>query len=142
MTNVELTREFWRLWNDRDLRELVSRYDDFFTEDLEWHSPVTEVAGGRVIGRRQFEEHVTDLLAAFDEISADLEEAVELAPDVVRSSVWIHGKGANSGAAIDSPLLAISRLRGGRVAWAWGSFDIEAAQRVADAITKGEEVAI
>jgi ketosteroid isomerase-like protein len=141
MTNLELTREFWRLWNDRDLRELVSRYDDFFTEDLEWHSPITEVAGGSVIGREQFEQHVTDLLDAFDVISADLKEAVELAPDVVRSSVWIHGKGVHSGAAIDAPLLAVSHLRGGRVDWAWGSFDIDAAERIANAIEEGKEVA-
>jgi ketosteroid isomerase-like protein len=142
MSNVELTREFWGLWNDRDLAELVSRYDDFFIEDLEWHSPITEVTGGSVIGRQQFAQHITDLLEAFDEIGADLKEAVEIAPDVVRSTVWIHGKGAHSGAAIDAPLIAVSRLRDGRVAWAWGSFDTESAERVANAVASGEEVAI
>jgi ketosteroid isomerase-like protein len=142
MTNVELTREFWRLWNDRDLGELVSRYDEFFTEDLEWHSPIAEVTGARLIGREQFEQHIADLLDAFDEIRADLEEVVEIAPDVVRSTVWVHGRGTRSGAAIDAPLIGVARIRGGRIAWAWGSFDIDAAERVANAIAKGEEVTI
>jgi ketosteroid isomerase-like protein len=142
MTKVELTREFWRLWNDRDLGELVSRYDEFFTEDLEWHSPITEFAGVALVGREQFEQHVADLRDAFDEIRADLEEVVELAPDVVRSNVWVHGRGAQSGVVIDARLIGVCRLRGGRIAWAWGSFDIEAAERVADAMAKGEEVAI
>jgi ketosteroid isomerase-like protein len=142
MTNVGLTREFWRLWNEEHLGELISRYDEFFTEDLEWHSPITEVTGARVIGREQFERHVADLLQAFDEIRADLQEVAEVAPDVVRSTVWIHGKGTHSGAAIDAPLIAVSRLRNGRVAWAWGSFDTDTARRVANAVAKGEKVAI
>jgi ketosteroid isomerase-like protein len=142
MTGVELTREFWGLWNDRDLHELSRRYDEFFTEDLEWHSPITEVTGARVVGRDGFEQHLADLLDAFDEIRADAKEIVEIAPGVVRSTVWIHGTGAQSGAAIDAPLIAVARLRAGRIAWAWGSFDIEAGERVADAVARGETVAI
>jgi ketosteroid isomerase-like protein len=142
MTHETLTREFWRLWNDQGLGELITRYDEFFTEDLEWHSPITAVAGAHVIGREHFERHVADLLEAFDEIRADLQEVVEVAPDVVRSAVRIHGRGAHSGATIDAPLIAVARLRDGRVAWAWGSFDTDTAERVANALAKGDEVAI
>ena len=120
MTHETLTREFWRLWNDQGLGELITRYDEFFTEDLEWHSPITAVAGAHVIGREHFERHVADLLEAFDEIRADLQEVVEVAPDVFRSAVRIHGRGA----------------------WAWGSFDTDTAERVANALAKGDEVAI
>jgi hypothetical protein len=51
VTSIELTKEFWRLWDDRSLGELVSRYDDFFTEDLEWRSPIAEVSGAQYVGR-------------------------------------------------------------------------------------------
>ena len=33
MSNVELRGvTFWRLWSDEGLRELIERYDEFFTE--------------------------------------------------------------------------------------------------------------
>ena len=45
MSNVELARRFWGLWSDEGLPELIERYDEFFTDDLEWRSPIAEVSG-------------------------------------------------------------------------------------------------
>jgi ketosteroid isomerase-like protein len=142
MNNVELSQEFWRLWNDKSLGELVSRYDDFFTDDLEWRSPVAEMSGAHYVGREAFERHIADRVDTFDEIHAEPREVVEIAPDVVRSRVWMHGRGSRSGVAVDAPLIGIARMRDGRICWAWGSFDAEAADRVAEAIARGEEAPI
>jgi ketosteroid isomerase-like protein len=140
MTNVERVREFWRLWSIEGFPELVARYDEFFTEDLVWHSPITHVTGTPRVGRQAFEEHIADLRDVWDEIQAEPEEIAEIAPGVVRSRVWIRGTGVRSGAVIDSPLIALSRDRGDRAAWVWASFDLDAAERVVRAVAAGEEV--
>lgn len=142
MSNVGLTREFWRLWNDDGFGELLSRYDDFFTEDLEWHSPITETAGRHHVGREGFELHIAELTESFVGIQADPTEIAEIAPDVVRSDVLIHGEGPTSGAIVDAPLIALARLRDGRLHWTWASFDLDAGERVAGALARGEEVEV
>jgi hypothetical protein len=81
-------------------------------------------------------------LDTFDEIHAEARDVVEIVPDVVRSRVWIHGKGSRSGVVIDAPMIAIARVRDGRICWAWGSFDVEAGERVTHAMERGEEAPI
>ena len=68
MSDVELVRGFWSLWNDDGLTELVARYSEFFTEDLQWRSPVTAVSGAWLTGREEF---------------VDLDEGAEMADRVV-----------------------------------------------------------
>jgi ketosteroid isomerase-like protein len=142
MNNVELTQEFWRLWHDEGFAELLSRYDDFFTDDLEWRSPIAEMAGGHYVGREGFKRHIADLTDTFEEIHAEPVEVAEIAPDVVRSNMLMHGQGSSSGVAVDAPLIALARIRDGRICWAWGSFDLEVGERVAEAIARGEEVPV
>ena len=142
MSNVELARRFWGLWSDEGLPELIERYDEFFTDDLEWRSPIAEVSGARLLGREAFERHVADLIEAFGEIRAEPAEIAELTPDAVRCKVWVHGRGLRSGAVIDSPLISVARMREGRIAWAWGSFDLVEGERMVEAVARGERVAI
>ena len=132
--NVGLVREFWSLWNDDGLTELVRRYDDFFTEDLEWHSPVATMSGREYVGRAGFERHVADLLESFVGIRADPQQIAEIAPGVVRSDVL------SSGATVDSPLVSLARLRDARMHWTWASFDLDAGERLAGALARGERV--
>jgi ketosteroid isomerase-like protein len=138
MSNVELVRRFWTLWDDARLAELVARYDEFFTEDLEWRSPVTAVSGAWLTGREEFDGHVVELLRSFDEIGTKPEEITETAPDVVVSRVHIHGRGVASGAVIDAPLLAIVRMRAGRIRWSWASFDLHEGARMVDQVVSGK----
>ena len=113
-------REFWSLWRNDGFDELLARYEDFFTDDLEWHSPVAEMAGRTLRrARRASSAHIADLRESFTEIKADPTEIAEIAPDVVRSDVLIHGEGPTSGVAVDAPLLALGRLRDGRMCWTW-----------------------
>ena len=130
MNNVEKAREFWAMWNCEALQTLLVRYDEFFTEDLEWRSPVAEMEGRSVVGRAEFKAHIANLLETFDEIEAKLLEAEEVAPDVVRCVVQMHGRGSQSGAVTDAPLIALARFRDGRMAWAWGSFVHDEADRM------------
>ncbi len=141
VTNVELLREFWDLWCNDGFDELLARYEDFFTDDLEWHSPVAEMAGRRYVGRADFERHIADLRESFTEIKADPTEIAEIAPDVVRSDVLIHGEGPTSGVAVDAPLLALGRLRAGRMCWTWASFDLGEGERMASELAIGKEQA-
>jgi ketosteroid isomerase-like protein len=140
MSNVELIREFWRLWRNDGFDELLARYDDFFTEDLEWHSPVARMTGRSYIGRAGLAGHLADLRESFTDISADPTRIAEIAPDVVRSDVLIHGEGPTSGVTVDAPLIALVSLREGRVCWTWASFDLAAAERMAASVADGEQV--
>jgi len=142
VSNVEVARRFWGLWSDEGLPQLIERYDEFFTDDLEWRSPITEVSGARLLGREAFERHVADLIEAFGEIRAEPAEIAELTPDAVRCKVWVHGKGLLSGAVIDAPMLSVARMREGRIAWAWGSFDLVEGERMVEAVARGERVTI
>ena len=142
MNNVELARRFWALWRDDGLAELVSRYDEFFTEDLEWRSPVSELAGKRLVGREDFEQHVANLLEAFEEIRAEPDEIAELAPDAIRFRVWIRGRGSRSGVVIEAPLIGVARLKEGRIAWAWSSFDLDEGERMVRAVARETEASI
>ena len=138
MSNVELVRRFWGLWNDERIGELVTGYDEFFTEDLRWQSPVTAVSGAWLTGRDDFDGHVAELLRSFDEVGATPEEIAEVAPDTVISRVHIHGRGVTSGVVVDAPLIAIVRMRAGRISWSWASFDLDEGERMADRVISGK----
>ena len=139
MSNVELLREFWRLWRNDGFDELLARYDDFFTEDLEWHSPVARMTGRSYVGRAGLAAHLADLRESFTDIKADPTKIAEIAPDVVRSDVLIHGEGPTSGVTVDAPLLALGRLRDGRMCWVWASFDLGEGERMASEVAMGQE---
>ena len=47
---------------------------------------------------------------------------------------------SRSGASIDAPMIMIARFRDGRMCWGWGSYDLAAAERIAEAIARGEAV--
>jgi ketosteroid isomerase-like protein len=141
-SNTDLAREFWSLWRHDGLAELLSRYDEFFTDDLVWRSPIAEMRGEAYIGRPGLERHLADLAETFDEIRATPVEIVEIAPQVVRSRMRILGKGSASGVTVDAPFLGLARLRDARICWAWGSFDLEEGERMAAAIARGEDVEV
>jgi ketosteroid isomerase-like protein len=140
VSNVDVVRRFWALWHDACFDELLAQYDDIFTEDLEWHSPVAEMSGRSYTGREGLARHLADLQETFTDINVDPTAIAEIAPNVVRSDVLIHAEGPTSGVTVDSPLVALARLRGGRVHWTWASFDLPAAEEMAAAVTRGEEV--
>jgi ketosteroid isomerase-like protein len=142
MSNVERVREMLRVWNEEGLGGLVSRYDDFFTEDFEWRPAVTEVTGARYVGRAGFDRYVADVQELLGDVRARLQEATEIAPDVVRGTISVHAQGASSGVVIDAPAIAITRMRDGRQCWTWATYDPAAAERVAAAILSGEEVEV
>jgi hypothetical protein len=139
---VELMREFWSLWSNEGFAELLARYDDFFTEDLEWHSPIAAMAGRSHRGRAGLERHLAELSDGFRGIRADPQVISEIAPEVLRSEVLIHGEGPSTGLGVDSPLVAFARLRDDRMCWTWASFDLAAAERVGDALVRGERVEV
>lgn len=139
-SSVDLVREFWGLWRNDGFDELLARYDGFFTEDLEWHSPVARMAGRSYVGRAGLAQHLADLRESFTNIKADPTTIAEIAPDAVRSDVLIHGEGPTSGVIVDAPLVALVRLREGRIYWTWASFDLAAGERMATALARGERV--
>ena len=47
-----------------------------------------------------------------------------------------------SGAVIDAPLISVARMREGRIAWAWGSFDLDEGERMVQAVARGARVTI
>ncbi|HEX2467305.1 MAG TPA: nuclear transport factor 2 family protein [Solirubrobacterales bacterium] len=140
--NVELLREFWRVWRDEGGAGLVERYDEFFIEDAEWSPPMREMTGSRYVGRHGIEQYVHDLGHVLTDLRGEVEEVTEVAPDVVRSRVRIHGQGRVSGMTLDAPMIGIARLRDGRMSLAWASYDPEAAKRAETAIVNGEPLPV
>jgi ketosteroid isomerase-like protein len=134
--NVELVREFWRLWRNEGFDELLARYEDFFTEDLEWQSPVAEMEGRRYVGRAGLKSHLADLRESFTGIGARPIEIVEIAPRLVRSDVLIHGEGPTSGVTVDAPLIALCRMRDRRIGWTWASFDLDEGERMVQEVAR------
>jgi ketosteroid isomerase-like protein len=142
MSNVELLREFWRVWHEEGGPGLVERYDDFFTEDAEWCPPVREMTSSRYVGRHGLEQYVHDLGQVLTDLHGELEELTEVAPDVVRSRVRVHGHGRVSGVTLDAPMIAIARFEHGRMSTAWASYDPEAARRAETAIVNREPLPV
>ncbi len=142
MNNVELTRAFWRVWDEDGLGALLTRYDEFFTEDAEWRPPISQVSGERYVGRQGFERYVADVEESLRDTGCEIQEVAEIAPGVIRSRVRFHGEGSASGAVIDAPMVGVARLRDGRVYWAWGSYDIAKAEKAAEALARGEKVEV
>jgi ketosteroid isomerase-like protein len=142
MINVDLLHEFWRVWQEEGGPGLVERYDDFFTEDAEWCPPTRELTGSRYVGRHGLEQYVHDVGQVLTDLTGELEELTEIAPDVVRSRVRVTGHGKVSGVSVDAPLIAIARFEGGRMSIAWGSYDPEAARRAETAIVNREPLPV
>ena len=142
MSNVELLREFWRVWRDEGGARLIERYDEFFTEDAEWSPPMREMTATRYMGRHGIEQYVHDLGHVLTDLRGELEEVTEVAPDVVRSRVRMYGQGKVSGMTLDAPMIGIARLREGRMSLAWASYDPEAAKRAETAIVNGEPLPV
>ena len=142
MSNADLLREFWRVWTEEGGPGLVERYDDFFTADAEWCPPMREMTGSRYVGRHGLEQYVHDVGQVLSDLHGELEEVTEVAPNVVRSRVWMHGHGKVSGVTLDAPMIGLARLRGGRMELAWASYDAEAAQRAETAIVNREPLPV
>jgi ketosteroid isomerase-like protein len=140
VTHVELMTEFWRTWSEEGPEALVARYDDFFTEDAEWFPPVRELTGMRYAGRHGIEQYAHDIGQVLGDLNGELEEIVEVTPDVVRARVRMRADGKLSGVELDAPMIAIARFRDGRMELAWASYDAEAADRAQEAIVNREPV--
>ena len=140
--NVALLTEFWRVWKQEGGTGVVRRYDEFFTEDAEWCPPMRELTGARYVGCEGLGRYVHDLAQVLDGLEGELEELVEVAPDVVRSKVRMRASGKVSGVAIDALMIGISRFRDGRMSLAWASYDPVAASKAEAAIVNGEPVPI
>ena len=140
MTGADLLREFWRTWDERGGAGVVERYDEFFTEDAEWRPPMRELTAPRYTGHEGVSQYVRDLANVLTDLRTELEQIDEIAPDVFRARVHMRGHGRVSGVTLDAPMIAIARLREGRIDLAWASYDPEAAERAAEAIIHGEKV--
>ena len=117
-----------------------ARYDEFFTEDAEWHPPVRELTGMRYTGRHGIEQYAHDIAQVLGDLHGELEDVVEATPDVVRARVRMRADGKVSGVELDAPMIAIARFRARRMELAWASDDAESAARAEEAIVHGEPV--
>jgi ketosteroid isomerase-like protein len=140
MSNVELMRELWRTWSEEGPAALIERYDEFFTDDAEWSPPVRELTGMRYSGRHGIEQYAHDIGQVLGDLHGELEEVVEVSPDVAGARVSMRADGKVSGVELDAPMIAIARFRDGRMERAWASYDAEAAARAQDAIVHREPV--
>jgi ketosteroid isomerase-like protein len=140
MTAPEMLLEFWRTWEGKGGGALVDRYDDFFTEDAEWRPPMRELTAPRYVGREGIAQYVRDVGTVLRDLKSEVEEIEQIAPDIYRVRVHMSGHGRVSGVDLDAEMIAIARMRAGKIALAWASYDPEAASRAEHAIVHGEQV--
>ena len=142
----EMTAEFWRVWQENGVEALLDRYQDFFIEDAVWSPPVSQVAGHDYVGRAGFAEYVRDFHDAFKSFGGSIQDVEHVGPDehlasnLVRTTVRVSAE-LTAGGRIDASLIAISRLRDGRIAYAWGGYDPEAAAQKLAELQAGQETA-
>jgi ketosteroid isomerase-like protein len=140
VTVPEFLLEFWRTWEGKGGDALVDRYDDFFTEDAEWRPPMRELTAPRYTGRDGIAQYVRDVGTVLKDLKSEVEEIEELTPDVFRVRVHMSGHGRVSGVDLDAEMIAIARIREGKIDLAWASYDPEAAERAEHAIVHGERI--
>ena len=140
MTNVELMQQFWRTWIDEGADALFARYEEFFTEDAEWWPPIRELTGTRYVGRAGFEQYSYDVNQVLDDLRGEVEELVEVSPDVVRVRARMQADGKVRGMTLDATMTMIARFRDGRLSLAWATYDPDAAARAQEQIIHDEPV--
>jgi len=140
MSNAELMAEFWRTWIEEGDEALLAHYDEFFTEDAEWLPPTRELTGTRYIGRAGFEQYSYDVNQVLGDLRGEVEELVEVSPEVVRVRARMQADGKVSGVTLNATLIMIARFRDGKLSLAWASYDPEAAGRAETAIVNGDPV--
>jgi ketosteroid isomerase-like protein len=140
MSNAELMREFWRTWIDEGPEALFARYEEFFTEDAEWRPPTRELTGTRYVGRAGFEQYSYDVNQVLDDLRGEVEELVEVSPEVVRVRARMEADGKVRGMTLDATMIMIARFRDGRLSLAWATYDPEAATRAQEQIIHDQPV--
>jgi ketosteroid isomerase-like protein len=142
MTNVELMAEFWRTWIEEGAEALFARYDEFFTDDAEWLPPTRELTGTRYVGRPGFEQYSYDVNQVLEDLRGEVEELVEVSPEVVRVRARMQAHGKVRGMSLDATMIMIARFRDGRLSLAWATYDPEAAAAAEKAIANGEPLVV
>ena len=141
--NIDFMRDYWRVWETEGVAGTLARYDEFYTEDLHWYPPVATVSRTHYEGRDGYVRYLADVQELMGDIRASLVEAVEIAPDVVRVTVDMRAvSGRASGASVEARMVGVARFRDGRICWAGGSYDASEAERIAEAVLRGEEARI
>jgi len=127
-SHEELGREFWRVWSEEGVEQVLAQYETFFTEDAVW-SPVTaQVAGHDYSGRDGFAEYVGDFHDTFRSFGGELLSIEELSDGIARSEVRVSAEMLNGG-VLEANLFTLTRFRGGRVEYGWGTYDPKAAEQ-------------
>ena len=121
MTNKEIVRRYWHArWNERD----PDAVEALVTPDVSFRSPAANASG-----RAEFQQAYAALLQAFGETEITVAELIEEG-DKVASRVVLRG--VHSGDSIGFPatgrpfevtLVAIFRLRDGRIAEEFKTYD-------------------
>jgi ketosteroid isomerase-like protein len=140
MTNAELMAEFWRTWIEEGDEALLAHYEQFFTEDAEWWPPTRELTGTHYVGRPGFEQYSYDVNQVLGDLRGEVEELIEVSPEVVRVRARMQADGKVSGVTLDATLIMVARFRDGKLSLAWASYDPEAARRAETAIVNGDPV--
>lgn len=139
MSAVELVRGAWEVLAAEGLTGVVDRYDEFFSEDLRWHPPASDIVG-EFIGRDAYSGWAAGTRDTWDVLELSEPEFRELADSHVLVSTRMRARGAGSGVDLDQPLFIVYRVRNGRISWGRGWFDRGAAEAAVVALERGEEV--
>ncbi len=127
---ADLVREFWLVWGEEGVETLLARHEDFFVEDAVWSPPVAQLAGRDYVGRAGFSDYVNDFNDTFNAFGGELRAGAEeeVAADLWRFEVRVSAE-LRDGGRLDANLIALVRMRDGRMSYGWGSYDPAAAER-------------
>ncbi|HEX2128445.1 MAG TPA: nuclear transport factor 2 family protein [Solirubrobacterales bacterium] len=106
----------FRLMAESGHEGLLTRFDDIFDEEFEWHPALIGGLDGRTYrGRTEFEQYWRDFTSAFEEIDFGEPRAEPLGPDRVLAWGRLHVRGAGGGVPIDQEAAYVVDLRDGKL---------------------------
>ena len=139
MRNVDLIRELWGIWREQGPGAILERFDEFYSADLHWHPPASDLVGAYV-GRDGYAQWMKALAETWEVFELSDDEHRELSPSAVLSTAHLHGRGAASGVELDQRMFMIVGFHDGRIHWARAWFDAAEAEAAVAAVERGEEV--
>jgi ketosteroid isomerase-like protein len=114
---MERVASLFEVVNSASGRELLGRYDEFFTEDFEWTSAMTGSVDGRSYrGRDGFAEYWDDVYESFAELTIGNLHFEPMSPTVLLVLAHMKWVGHESGVVLEQDVSFVFELREERVA--------------------------
>lgn len=120
-TNRDLVLAAWSCWGEGGSDALLARYDQFFSEDFEWHpAMIAAIEGERTyVGREAFAEYWREFTSVFGGVTLGRADVDDISARRVLITAPIEVEGAASGLEIGAEIAYVFDFDDGRITRGW-----------------------